>query len=149
MRKGNMEPMFLRLFTVLMTAALASGSPDGSTETVQWDETVAALVDSVSETSFIANIQTLEDLGTRHSSLPQYTQACSILVSELESWGYTPYLQSFNYASGGDSIECWNVTAEKEGAVNPDSVYIICSHLDSTSGGSIYDAPGADDPTVA
>jgi hypothetical protein len=111
---------------------------------VEWNETVAALVESVSETSYIATIQKLEDLGTRHSSQPQYMQACSIIVADLESWGYQPSLQSFQFSWWSDSLESWNVIAEKEGTVNPDSVYIICSHLDSTAGGYV-DAPGADD----
>lgn len=129
---------------LLATPVLPPAVHQAHASLVEWDETVAALVDSVSEASFIETIQILEDLGSRHSSLPNYKQASYILMTQLQSYGYQPWLQSFKFEWGSDSLDCWNLIAEKVGTVNPDSIYIICSHLDSYAP-DIYDAPGADD----
>jgi hypothetical protein len=141
MNRCEITPIVLAL---LATPLLLPSEYKVHASPVEWDETVAALVDSVSETSFIETIQTLEDFGSRHSSLPEFFQASCTMMIELNSYGYQTWVQSFKIEWGSDSIICWNLIAEKEGLINPDSIYIICSHLDSTAP-NILDAPGADD----
>lgn len=66
-------------------------------------------------------------------------RAIEYLVETLEGWGYEPIL---DWWSIPPDIETSNVVVRIEGTVNPELVYVISSHFDSSTRG-----PGADDNT--
>jgi hypothetical protein len=112
----------------------------------QYTSEVEDIVASVDEEVFKGYIQDLEDFVTRNGSTDEYYDACLYVISKFEEYGYTAELDEFYvYYYGKD---CWNVVAEKPGAVNPGEIYLITGHLDSTAGEPWTQeplAPGADD----
>jgi hypothetical protein len=107
-------------------------SPDGYIEDI---------VAAVSEDSIKAHIQYLENYGTRYSSTDNYDTACDWVESKFISYGMTAEQQVF----GMSGYDCQNVIAELPGTTDSTKIYIICGHLDSTSGSPYSNAPGADD----
>ncbi len=81
------------------------------------------------------------ELQTRHSWTPQMELACAYAKAAFEAAGLTAWFDPFTYMS----YELKNVVAIKEGAVDPDRIYIVGGHLDSTSPDPQNLAPGADD----
>jgi hypothetical protein len=66
-------------------------------------------------------------------------RAIEYLVETLEGWGYEPILDWWQIPP---DIETTNVVVRIEGTVNPELVYVVSSHFDSSTRG-----PGADDNT--
>ncbi len=66
------------------------------------------------------------------------------LAETLESWGYEPELQWFEAGGRAGGVRTANVVATLRGTENPEQVYVISSHFDSTPSG-----PGADDNSSA
>jgi hypothetical protein len=64
-------------------------------------------------------------------------RAIDYLVETLEGWGYEPILDWWQIPP---DIETSNVVVRIEGARNPELVYVVSSHFDSSTRG-----PGADD----
>jgi hypothetical protein len=64
-------------------------------------------------------------------------RAIEYLVETLEGWGYEPILEWWQIPP---DIETTNVVVRIEGTVNPELVYVVSSHFDSSTRG-----PGADD----
>ena len=110
-------------------------SPDGT------DDYVSDIVAAVNEDSIKAVIQHLEDYGTRYSSTDNYDTACDWVQDRFESYGLDAEQQTFSMGS----YNCQNVIAELPGTTDSTKIYIICGHLDSTSGSAPSIAPGADD----
>ena len=105
------------------------------------DDYVSDIVAAVSEDSIKAFIQHLEDYGTRYSSTDNYDTACDWVQDKFENYGLDAEQQTFSMGS----YNCQNVIAELPGTVDSTKIYIICGHLDSTSGSAPSIAPGADD----
>lgn len=110
---------------------------------------VADMVAQVSTTSYQAAIQSLEDFTTRNARHANYRSACTHAHDVFESYGIPAEIEEYVADPWyGMPFTCWNVVAEKQGVVYPDSIFIICGHLDSTAGGPSTPenvAPGADD----
>lgn len=106
-----------------------------------YDDYVADIVSAVDELGYQGFIQDLEDFETRYSSTDNYDSAAQYCLDTFESYGIDGFLQEFSMAS----YNCVNVVTEKPGSENPDIIYIICGHLDSTSPVPLSLAPGADD----
>ncbi|MCP4229526.1 MAG: M20/M25/M40 family metallo-hydrolase [bacterium] len=112
----------------------------------QYKNDVEDIVASVDEASYKGYIQDLEDFVTRNGSTDEYYDACLYVKAKFEEYGYTAELDEFYVYYYGKN--CWNVVAEKPGVVDPDVIYLITSHLDSTVGEPWVEepvAPGADD----
>ena len=105
------------------------------------DDYVSDIVAAVNEDSIKAFIQHLEDYGTRYSSTDSYDTACNWVQAKFEYYGMDAQQQTFSMGS----YNCQNVIAEIPGTTDSTKVYIICGHLDSTSGSAPSIAPGADD----
>lgn len=103
------------------------------------DPAIQALVDSVNQSSQYTYLDTLCNFTTRYS----YTQGC---------------INAVNYAADffddlGLSVEivphtggmAGNVIATQTGMINPDRIWIVGGHVDSTSNQPETLAPGADD----
>ncbi|MBN2586605.1 MAG: M28 family peptidase [Candidatus Fermentibacteraceae bacterium] len=105
------------------------------------DDDISDIVAAVSEDSIKACIQYLQDYGTRYSSTDSYDTACDWVQYKFESYGLTAVQQTFPMSS----YDCQNVIAELPGVTDSTKIWIICGHLDSTSGSAPSVAPGADD----
>lgn len=105
------------------------------------DDFVSDIVASVNEDSIKAVIQQFENYGTRYSSTDNYDTACDWAQERFEYYGLDAVQQTFPMSS----YDCQNVIAELPGTTDSTKIYIICGHLDSTSGSPYTNAPGADD----
>ncbi len=114
----------------------ASAVPTGGT-----DGMIDDMVAAVSQDSIMAVIQHLEDYGTRVCIMDEYDQAAA-WVDQWFGLHWIPCDQQW-FTFYGDQTS--NVIAEIPGAVSPDSIYIICGHLDSITWPMEETAPGADD----
>jgi hypothetical protein len=86
----------------------------------------------------------LFDFGSKNISQPGNALARQYLHDTYASFGYEPALQWFDTQPRGNtpSIHTANVLARLEGTENPELIYVVSSHFDSTARG-----PGADDNT--
>ncbi|MHA7059647.1 M20/M25/M40 family metallo-hydrolase [Aquimarina sp. M1] len=108
------------------------------------DQLVRQSLDLVNNLNIANQIQELEDYGTRYHTKSSATQAVLDLQTKWE-----------NLAAGRSdvSVRIVNHTSTNmpslvmtiTGTDNPDEFVIIGGHIDSTSGGTNNDAPGADD----
>ena len=105
------------------------------------DGMIDDIVASVSQDSVIAVIQHLEDYGNRICIMDEYDQAAA-WVDQWFGLHWIPCDQQW-FTFYGDQTS--NVIAEIPGAISPDSIYIICGHLDSITWPIEDTAPGADD----
>ena len=81
----------------------------------------------------------LFDFDSKHITQPGNKLAAEYLFETYKSFGYQPEYQTFapRNALGGKTS---NVLATLKGTVNPELVYVVSSHYDSSAAG-----PGADD----
>ncbi len=82
----------------------------------------------------------LFDFDSKHVTQPGNAKAIAYLEETYRSFGYAPDVQWFD-ARGSRSA---NILAALRGTVDPDLIYVVSSHFDSTAVG-----PGADDDTSA
>lgn len=108
------------------------------------DPFIEAIVANVSPANLAAQVQALQDLGTRYASTTNCEAAGEALYAAFAALGLDDvHFESFAFSA----YTSRNVVAEKTGETFPDDILIICSHYDSTSPAStrLTDAPGADD----
>ncbi|MFQ5869082.1 MAG: M28 family peptidase, partial [Candidatus Zixiibacteriota bacterium] len=94
-----------------------------------------------SEADYRTLLYRLQAFVTRYS----YADSCRA----AEDWGQG-YFQDLGLDSELFEYSYWgrtwrNVIATQRGLGFPDSIFIICGHMDATSGNPRYDAPGAED----
>ena len=108
----------------------------------RWDPDpfVVGLLDEVNSTNIIADIQHLEDYGTRNAYVPESVEAQNWLKDQYEDLGLSVELQDFTMPSGPASD---NVIATQVGTKYPEEYVVLGSHYDSYSYSGL--APGADD----
>ncbi len=104
---------------------------------------VQSLVAALDPARFRASIETLAGLGSRHWSQQGNLAAVDWIETQLASYGYT--VERHAYTFDGETRE--NVYATRTGSLEPDRMYIVSAHLDSTNNDSADRsfAPGADD----
>jgi len=107
-------------------------------------ESVRAAVSKVSIPRLYRYQKDLFDFGSKNITQPGHEPARQYLAELYESFGYESAIQWFETQARGSSepIRTANVLAMLEGTENPELIYVISSHFDSTSRG-----PGADDNT--
>ncbi|MBT5872999.1 MAG: M28 family peptidase [Candidatus Latescibacteria bacterium] len=101
------------------------------------DDDVRQASSEASITRLYAYAKDLHSFGTKYIGEPGNRLAITYLTDKLKSFGYEVEQQWFEPKPG---IESANVIATLKGAVDPDLVYVISSHFDSSQRG-----PGADD----
>ncbi len=151
-QEGEVEPGFrtdgIRAIVQLRKLQL-SGIDLSPAPSPAFPDLVADIVAEVSETSYQAVIQDLQDFTTRNARHANFLSACLYAHDVFESYGIPAEIEEYVADPWfGTPFSCWNVVAEKPGVVYPDSIYIICGHLDSTAGSPSTPeavAPGADD----
>ncbi len=86
----------------------------------------------------------LFDFGSKNITRPGNAPAREYLYDTYASFGYETALQWFETEPRGSrpAIRTANVLAKLEGTENPELIYVVSSHFDSTARG-----PGADDNT--
>ncbi len=104
---------------------------------------IQALIEKITADEMKAIVQTLQDCVSRHVRYAGNAQAVRWLAQEFALLpGLEVATPTFTYSSGLYS----NVVAIKKGTQDPNTVFVVCGHIDSTvgwSGGP--NAPGADD----
>ncbi len=107
------------------------------------DETRAAVAE-VSMSRLYDYQKSLFDFGSKNITQPGNAPAREYLRDTYESFGYKAALQWFETRArgAGEPIRTANVLAKLEGTENPELIYVVSSHFDSTARG-----PGADDNT--
>ena len=100
---------------------------------------VKPVVDQASVDRVFAYAERLFSFDSKHITRPGNRLAAEYLFDTYASFGYQPEYQWFEprNALGGRTA---NVLATLRGTVNPELVYVVSSHYDSTAAG-----PGADD----
>lgn len=119
-------------------------------DTVSVNEEYENLLRLVIKDSLAANIQHLQDYGTRYAYTPQSSRAGRWLIRRLAGLGYADTLyQSLWLGNDKIKIATGNVSALKWGVRRPECRVIIGSHYDSITFGQpvspAEEAPGADD----
>ncbi len=107
------------------------------------------IVHRVRRDSIAANIQHLQDYGTRYASTPQCLAAGKWLLERLWNYGYPDTVLKRITVDKDITIAQGNVIASKPGSTRPEFRILVGGHYDSiVSGGSVpatKKAPGADD----
>lgn len=100
---------------------------------------VRRVVSQVSVARVYSYEKALFEFDSKHISRPGNRQAIDYLARTYASFGYEPELQWFE-ARGALGGKTANVLATLRGTENPELIYVVSSHFDSTAAG-----PGADD----
>ena len=109
-------------------------------------EPIAKMVREVTEDVSLSTIyryqEALFNFDSKNITQPGNALAREYILETFASFGYEPELQWFETQPRGtaDPIRTANVLVTIPGTENPDLVYVLSSHFDSTSRG-----PGADD----
>jgi hypothetical protein len=98
------------------------------------------MIGMVDTTLVVANIQHLQDYGTRNCKKPEAIEAQNWIKEYFENYGFSVEIQDFPMGGSNSSD---NVLATLTGQVNPTEYVIIGGHYDSYAGGA--QEPGADD----
>jgi hypothetical protein len=105
----------------------------------EYNPIIQGFVDQVSETTIYDLLVQMVSYNTRYSYAPELLDAVDWAVDEFETWGYDVELRP--HTSGMAP----NVIAWKHGLLNPDRIWVVGGHFDSTSGQPNTLAPGAND----
>jgi hypothetical protein len=114
--------------------------PQTIAELAPWIDTLAG---DVSQDELTATIAELAALETRYTGTDGNAAAQTILVDRLEGYGLEVEVDPFEF--GGSDTEATNIIARLPGTTDPDVVWILSAHYDSTSASPQSLAPGADD----
>ncbi len=99
------------------------------------------IVSQISQSDYISYVQGLEDFGTRYYNASENADAADYIYNEFSALGLSVAYDPFIYS--GSTFN--NVVATLPGTFNPDDIYIVGAHFDSTSSDPYNNAPGADD----
>jgi hypothetical protein len=135
----------LLLFQILITGLIAfPQESDHSVKSVKIQvdtfPVIYNLIGMVDTTLVVANIQHMQDYGTRNCKKPEAILAQNWIKDYFAGFGLPVELQDFPM---GGSSSSDNVIATLTGMVYPDEYVIVGGHYDSYAGGSRE--PGADD----
>lgn len=105
---------------------------------------VRQAVSEVSTSRLYKYQKDLFDFGSKNITRPGNASAREYLYDTYASFGYETALQWFDTEPRGNrpAIRTANVLAKLEGTENPELIYVVSSHFDSTAR-----SPGADDNT--
>jgi hypothetical protein len=129
--------LILSLFAFSQGVHRQVKSPDIAVDTFPLIYTMIGMVNT---DTVIANIQHLQDYGTRNCKKPQAIQAQNWIKGHFENYGLSVEIQDFPMGGSNSSD---NVIGTLTGKVDSDEYVIIGGHYDSYTGGT--QEPGADD----
>lgn len=111
---------------------------------IKLDPKIQELIQSITWDDMKATVQTLEDFYSRQVRAAGNAQAVQWIAEQFQKMpGLEVATPTFPYSSKPLS----NIVAIQKGVTNPDTVFVVCGHMDSTVGwgGGTGKAPGADD----
>jgi hypothetical protein len=120
-------------------AWFGTGTPARTPGTI--DPAIQGMLGELTEASYAATWQTLQNFGTRYTVTPENLLATEWLLEELLSLGIDA--EFHEYLQQGSPRR--NVVATIPGTSDPNRVIYLTGHLDSTSPTPFFCAPGADD----
>jgi hypothetical protein len=106
----------------------------------EFDPLIQAMVDELSETSYLGAWQPLEDFVNRYYAAPQNELATQWILDQFISYGLDAEFHYYN-----QNGQRRNVVGTLPGLVDPDQIVYVVAHMDATSGSTGSCAPGADD----
>lgn len=115
-----------------------------SDETEQFHPLVNEFVSEVSQTQYIAYVQSLQDVGTRNTITQGCNTAGNWILQQFQNMGLTTTTDPFTISS----YTRYNIVGELIGQTYPDSIIFITGHYDATAGypwSQEPNTPGADD----
>jgi hypothetical protein len=115
-------------FTISILIAVTSAAVMGAT--------VADVVSQVSQANYtdILYNQLFTHVGDNRSVKggAQHDPAAANIFISLRRSGLTTMYDPFTYTTSGTTYDCKNIIAIKQGTTNPDDIYIVGAHYDST-----------------
>ncbi len=105
------------------------------------DSNISNLVSIITPESSRRLIADLSAIPTRHSNYPGCRQAEQYIYNKFDSLNLSTSFFTFQY----NNIDMRDVIGQLNGIVHPESVIIVCAHLDCTSETPSQRAPGAED----
>jgi hypothetical protein len=123
-----------RLFAVLFFLAVIVTNASASLLT-------DSIVGQISQTEYTSYVTRLQNYPTRYYNTAGNASALGYIRDEFLGYGLSVAYDPFTY--GGTTYN--NVVATLPGKTNPQNVYIVGAHMDSTSNLAATNAPGADD----
>lgn len=109
----------------------------------RFDPAVADQLVAVTASEMVSTVETLQNFKSRHVSQQGNADAVKWLAEQFnEIGGLDVSTPEFTYSSK----KLMNVVAVQKGTVDPNTVFVVCGHMDSTVSSYNYvNAPGADD----
>jgi len=108
---------------------------------LEYDPDIAVMISGITAASCESTLIPITSFSTRYS----YSTICR--HAELHVYNrfndFSLVSSYFDFSWSGTNMR--NVIGQLTGTVSPDSVIIVCAHLDCTSGDPYNDAPGAED----
>ena len=99
------------------------------------------IANQISENDYTGYVQNLENFGTRYYNTAGNVSAANYIHQTFSGFGLSTDYHTFTHNGSTYS----NVVGTLLGSRDPDQVYIIGAHFDSTSNNPQVNAPGADD----
>jgi hypothetical protein len=109
--------------------------------TVEYDPDIADMISDITAASCESTLTRLSSFATRYSFTDLCRQAEDTVYNRMDDNPLTPSYFDFSYWGTGMR----DVIGELPGTVSPESVIVVCGHLDCTSGDPYNNAPGAED----
>ncbi|HNW33751.1 MAG TPA: M28 family peptidase, partial [Candidatus Ozemobacteraceae bacterium] len=109
----------------------------------KFDPSIAAQLPGITASEMVSTVETLQNFKSRHVSQPGNAAAVKWLAEQFDAIeGLDVSTPEFPTNSG----KLMNVVAVQKGTVDPNTVLVVCGHMDSTVSSYNYVlAPGADD----
>lgn len=121
---------------------VASTEPPPKTAYINRTWEIENITLQIDESLMEKHIRRLQNFESRYSyNVPYNYRASEYIYSVFKNNGLNVSYDYFSY----NTWDMRNVVAELPGKTRPDDIYIICSHMDSTSGNAYVASPGADD----
>jgi hypothetical protein len=108
---------------------------------LEYDPDIAAMISDITASSCQSAISPLTAFSTRYSYTAECRSAEDLVYNRFSDFS----LQASNFDFSLYGTDMRNVIGQLTGTVAPESVIIVCGHLDCTSGDPYNDAPGAED----
>ncbi len=116
-------------------------SPPSPPTKTEYDPDIAEMIANITPELCELTLTDLTSFPTRYS----YTEGCrnaeQYVYEQFDGLSLNTSFHDFSYAG----YDMRNVIGEMTGTTRPDSVIIVCGHLDCTSGSPWSNAPGAED----
>jgi hypothetical protein len=105
------------------------------------DTNISNIISVITPQSSGSYISDLSNIPTRYSYAAGCRQAEQYVFNKFDSLNLTSSFFSYQY----NNTTMRNVVGQRPGIVHPDSIIIVCAHLDCTSENPSQRAPGAED----